>query len=250
MTCERVRVAAFGVLLFLFGARLAPAQAVPAPNPRTPDLLGIYAGMPERPARAQLQKHSSTINVKANFQPETGFGMFIPESHEQVSVFLTVEPNDPAVWMVQRTQTFAGDYLMSQKSLLTALREKYGKETMTSERGGAAFFVYWLFDQNGHLLTTADQTLTGCPSDTYMNYVHYGLTSVPNGIERLCFGSFFAVTAMMNRAGEMLQSYTVQLVNLPYAMRAATVTADAQSSAADKARREQNEKSNANKPTF
>lgn len=41
-----------------------------------------------------------------------------------------------------RTQNFFDQNPMSQNALLTALREKYGKETLTNDRGDS-LFVYW-----------------------------------------------------------------------------------------------------------
>jgi hypothetical protein len=72
-----------------------------------------------------------------------------------------------------------------------------------------------------------------------------------NAIEQGCFRSFFAVTAMLNRRGsELLQAYNIDLVNLPYALKAATVTANAKNAAADQARRNQIEKADQAKPKF
>jgi hypothetical protein len=47
-----------------------------------------------------------------------------------------------------------------------------------------------------------------------------------------------------------LQSYNVELVNLPYAFAAATATMNVNNKAADQARRDQENKANQNKPTF
>jgi hypothetical protein len=81
---------------------------------------------------------------------------------------------------------------MSQNALLTALREKYGKETLTN-----------------------------------------------------------AVTAMLHRRGpELLQGYNVELVNLPYALKAATATGNANNAAAEQSRRNQTEKADQNEPKF
>ncbi len=208
--------------------------------------------MPIAVARAQLQKHSGTIRVQES-QPGVSFGMTIPDPahRDQINVYVTQPPNDPAVWMIQRIQAFDGNDLMSQNTLLTALREKYGKETLTNDRGGGGLSIYWLFDQNGHLLTSADQGLTGCGGSSFINYIRNGPPPSPNAIEQACFRSFFAVTAMLNRHdAQLLQAYTVELVNLPYAMRAAALTGNANNAAADKARQEQIKKANAKKPTF
>jgi len=56
---------------------------------------------------------------------------------------------------------------------------------------------------------------------------------------------------MLNRGGpELLGSYNVELVNLPYALKAATATGNANNAAADQSRRNQIEKGDQNKPKF
>jgi hypothetical protein len=56
---------------------------------------------------------------------------------------------------------------------------------------------------------------------------------------------------MLNRGGpELLASYNVELVNLPYALKAATATGNANDAAADQGRRNQIEKGDQNKPKF
>ena len=239
-------------LLLAGASTLAPAENPSVPS-HTPDLLGIYPGMPMRAARAQLQKVSSTINVQSNSAPETGFSITIPDSakREQIEVFLTAAPSDPAVWLITRTQNFGRDNQMSQSALISALREKYGKETMTNDRAGGGLSLYWIFDPSGKLLTSADEGLTGCRASTYVNYVRNGPPQSANSIEQDCFRSFFAVTAMLNRQdAQLLQAYTVELVNLPYAMKAATLTANANNAAAEKARQDQIKKANENRPVF
>ena len=173
-----------------------------------------------------------------------------PTSPEAIKVYLTLPPNDQAVWMIQRTQTFTAQNPMSQNALLTALREKYGKETLTNDSGGA-LYVYWIYEQNGKLLSSADMDLTGCMGIKFVDYVRIGPPRQPNTLEQSCFRSFFAVTAMLNRSGpELLGAYTVELVNLPYALKAATATGNANSAAADQGRRNQIEKGDQNKPKF
>jgi hypothetical protein len=244
------RVSLVGLCLVSIGVAAALAQSAPGPTPQTPDLLGIYPGMSAAAARAQLQKRSSTINVM-NSSPPDGFSLSPdPTNQEMISVYLTLPPNDQAVWMIQRTQTFTTQNPMSQNALMTALREKYGKETLTNDRGGA-LYVYWMYEQNGKLLSSADMDLTGCMGIKFVNYVRIGLPRQPNTLEQNCFRSFFAVTAMLNRSGpELLGSYNVELVNLPYALKAATATGNANNAAADQERRNQIEKGDQNKPKF
>ena len=218
------------------------AQAPP------PDLLSLYVGMPQNVARTALQKRMPGSMLAVT---ETGFTLSDPMNRDMVSVYVTAEPNDPAVWLIQRSQGFTEQNSMSQKALMTALREKYGKETLTNDRGGGGLYVYWIFEQNGKLLSSADMGLTGCMGINFVNYVRIGPPRQPNTLEQSCFRSFFGVTAMLNRSGsELLVAYTVELVNLPYALKAATVTGNANNAAADQSRRNQLEKGDQNKPKF
>jgi hypothetical protein len=72
------------------------------------------------------------------------------------------------------------------------------------------------------------------------------------GRKRAGFSNFFAVTASLNASPRepLVDAYHVELVNLPYAARAATVTANAKNASADRAREEQIKRANQNKPVF
>ncbi len=138
---------------------------------------------------------------------------------------------------------------MAPSALLTALRQKYGKETLTADHGGGGLYLYWIFDQSGKLLSNADQGLTACSGNTFINNIVSG-PGHGNTILDRCYASFYAVTAMLNGNGELLQAYTVELVNMPWAVKAATITMNANNAAAAKARQDELKKANQNKPTF
>jgi hypothetical protein len=53
-----------------------------------------------------------------------------------------------------------------------------------------------------------------------------------------------------NRDQDLLEAYTIELVNLPYAFRAATATGNARNSDAEKARQELLNKANQKKPAL
>lgn len=154
--------------------------------------------------------------------------------------------------MVNRGQTFTSQNQMSTTALLTALREKYGKETLSQDRGGGGLYLYWIFDPNGRLLTSADSVLIGCNAGAFSVLMRNHSPPVPNTIEQACYKFFFAVTASFNRAvnPELLNAYNVQLVNLPLAFRAATNTLDAKNREAQKEHQDQMRKANQNKPVF
>jgi hypothetical protein len=245
-----MRVLAVGLsLLAITVATPVRAQSLPA-TPHTPDLLGIYPGMPSLAARTQLQKHSDAVNVTSASQAETGFGMTIPATRDMVTVYLTLPPNDSKVWLIQRTQNFDRVNTMTEDALMAGLRSKYGQETMTSDHGGGGLYVYWLFDQNGKLQTKPDPALQGCSGSLFINNMRNGPDHGNTDLDK-CYGSFYAVKAMLNRGvGQMLQAYAVELVNLPYAVQAATITKGASDAAANKANQDQINKANQNKPTF
>ena len=244
------------VLLFAFVAWQMPAQDLPA-TPHTPDLMGIYPGMPASAARALLQKRSSTVNVTTASPADSGFGLSITDlkNPEGTNVNLTRAPNDPpTVWLITRSQSYyqgAGGPPLMLNTVLTALREKYGKETFTRDQGGGGLYVYWLFDQNGKLLATADQTLQGCNTGQFSLYMNNGLPQTPTQVEQACFKSYFGLKASFNQgANEILNNYTVELANLPYAYRAAMNTDNVKKAADQKAQQDLINRGNQNKPIF
>jgi len=250
----------FFAVVFLVGqvglASFARAQSLPA-TPHTPDLLGIYPGMPASAARALLQKRSSTVNVTTASPADSGFGLSITDlkNPEGTNVNLTRAPNDPpTVWLITRSQSYyqgAGGPPLMLNSVLTALREKYGKETFTRDQGGGGLYVYWLFDQSGKLLATADQTLQGCNTGQFSLYMNNGLPQTPTQVEQACFKSYFGLKASFNQgANEILNNYTVELANLPYAYRAAMNTDNVKKAADQKAQQDLINRGNQNKPIF
>src|SRR3954468_21459635 len=106
MSCKRI-LFSVPVLLVAFAAWHMLAQDLPA-TPHTPDLMGIYPGMPASAARAQLQKRSSTVNVISASPADSGFGLNItdPKGPEGTNVNLTPAPNDPTVWWITRSQAY------------------------------------------------------------------------------------------------------------------------------------------------
>jgi hypothetical protein len=140
---------------------------------------------------------------------------------------------------------------MSISALLSALHDKYGKETLTMDRGGGGLYLFWIYDFSGKLRASAEPGLTGCSGSSFLQYIANGPPQTPNTLEQACFRSFYAVTAMLNRHdAQMLEAYEVELVNVPYALNAATNTLHAKNAAAEKARQELVDKANQKKPSF
>ncbi|HEX3107305.1 MAG TPA: hypothetical protein VHQ22_22915 [Terriglobales bacterium] len=255
MNFPSLRIFITGLLLMLIGAiGLVPAhaQALP-PTPHTPDLLGIYPGMPLSQAQAVLQQHSSTLYVRRD-PSDSELSLSIAETKDidVINVFMTQPPNAPYVGMVTREWSYAGGPGMTADALLAGLRQKYGKETLTSDRGGGGLYVYWLFDHSGKLLASADQTLQGCDGTALVGMLKVGPPVQPSDLQKACFAAFFAVRVFFNggRGGSLLNGYTLQLTNMPYMYRAAVNVAKAKNANANKAQQDQLNRANKNKPTF
>src|SRR5690348_5200191 len=108
-------------VLALLVTQLEPARAQNsrASMPHSPDLLGIYIGMPADAAKVQLQKHSSDVYVQYAAPADTGFGMSVPGMPtDQISVSITQAPNVPAVWKIERDQSFSGAKPLPRDALL------------------------------------------------------------------------------------------------------------------------------------
>jgi len=231
------------------------SQSRPAAS-QSPDLLGIYTGMPYLAARTQLQKHSTTVQVSPGSDPSLSFNLHIsdPTNPDMIDVYLTQPPNDSTVWMMTRAWVYypgAGGPSIVLNDLVGALRDKYGKETMSSDHP-VSLILYWIYDQSGKLLATAPTGLQACDGGQYMSYISKGPPQTMNDQQKICYSSFFAVKATMNRSTDpqLLGSYNVQLVNLPLAYKAAMNTVAAAKAAADKAKQDQDNKAKQNTPTF
>ncbi len=246
-------------LLFILGALSLVAASTPAQNtspaPTTPDLLGIYIGMPMAAARAQLQKHASAPITNSS-PASIGFSMIVPDpkNQDQITVLLTQPPNDSAVWMVTRSQLdypSAPGAPLSASAVLSALHDKYGTETMSVDRGITSIY-WWLYDSSGKQITTPNPALQICDGGDYLSYISLGPPQTLNNFQKTCYASYFALKATLNHTTDpqLLGSYTVQLVNLPYAYQAAMNTVAAKNAAAAKAKQDQLNQANQNKPGF
>ena len=135
-----------------------------------PDILGIQLGMPAREAHAKLQAQlpKNRIQITSENLPTIekpvikAFTSTPPEQimmgmeGDQVTVDVTLPPNQQAVWKVVRDHFFPNKGI-PKTTLLASLREKYGKETLTNVIQGRPaaddnhiMSLLWLFDEQGH----------------------------------------------------------------------------------------------------
>jgi hypothetical protein len=243
------------VAMLSFAAAALTQEPPPVPTPRTPDLLGIYPGMPMRAAVAQLQKRSSDVYVSVD--PAHGFSLATdtPESADVVSAKVTQPPDAfPSVWMITRSWNHTPNSTrgsMTASALLRGLHAKYGPETLRKVGSSGATTLFWIFDPNGKLLAHADPALMNCSGEAYGPSVWAGSLGPFTDV---CAKSFFAVTANFTAwppgGDPIVNAYQLELVNLPYALRMAVITANAKNAAAKRALQSQQQKASHNVPKF
>lgn len=100
------------------------------------------------------------------------------------------------------------------------------------------------------LLPSPDRRFMSCSGNGFITNISHGPDRT-NDILALCYGSFLGITHYVNmRDAQLVRTYTLELVNLPYAVGAATITMTANKTAAEKARQAELNKANQNKPVF
>src|ERR1700743_3866982 len=102
--------------------QFAAAQELPH-TPTSPNLLGMYPGMPQLAAKTQMQKQSNTEQARltTNGYPSLSLNLN-GKNPVQYIAYLTEDPDNPTIWMVQQTQHFEDGNPMSQQALMSALR--------------------------------------------------------------------------------------------------------------------------------
>ena len=184
--------------------------------PRTPDLLGIYIGMPAAEAKAELQKHSSDVYVKYAMNPAEGFGLSLLDQQDLINVSTTMPPNAPVVWKIERNQLYSNQKLLPLNSLLDALHQKYGKETLSRSPDAGHVELYWVFDADGHLRSQADPGLMECS--------HPRPGAEGGGMYPQCIKEFFGLYVITNGTAQGVQSYNMVLVSDPLEVQATKAT--------------------------
>jgi hypothetical protein len=147
-----------------------------------PDCVGIRLGMPITEAREHLKRYEPTLEVQtAELQipelgerpvPETLFVVRMPpprtevtnptvagrpvpspminsEPTETLQAAITLPPNEPVVWKVVRSLRFEPGREQAKGALLDALRDKYGKESLTLDIGGGKVSRFWVLRPDG-----------------------------------------------------------------------------------------------------
>ena len=139
-----------------------PVKLDPA---KLPDILGVHLGMTAQQALAATHKalpDDMFVEMTDNHWPTTtkpDYGYNIhsraPGNFKDMSLSFTAPPGDQIVWRIERqTQKLH----TNRNTLLAALREKYGKETVAYSNGSRTpatndagiTELYWLYDEQGN----------------------------------------------------------------------------------------------------
>lgn len=79
-------------------------------------------------------------------------GVFTDYPEDCVEIRFTLPPNKPQVWKVGRTLRYQQGQEIAKTGLLSALRGKYGNETVFEGKGSATWGYYWVRDPEGKLV--------------------------------------------------------------------------------------------------
>ncbi len=110
-------------------------------------LLGVRHAVPAGNTKAPAQGGPF---LRAPPPPPTG------EPLESLQAAITLPPNKPLVWNVVRILCFEQGAEQSKTALFTALAQKYGKESVTIDRGFGNISRLWVRNPQGNLIEGQD----------------------------------------------------------------------------------------------
>jgi hypothetical protein len=241
---------------------------------KMPDISGIHLGMTMPDAKAALQKLYPNARIDA-----LNGGVIAPPSlsvvglfrvqgdntgHDQSAVDLTMPPNPQVVWHMGR---IAPQPHVAHNVMIAALRQKYGKETLATGAAqapttddSATYQMWWVFDERGQLVSGVKfingspfgcgiggflNNSTGTPFDYYRGL----MSPTTGGLSTYCASSYVAVVATMSPQ-PILDNIVLDMVDLALAVRSAKATDVWSKAQYDKARQQDQQKSNQVKPVL
>jgi hypothetical protein len=249
-----------------------PKGPVGPMNPaKMPDIIGIHLGMDPKEAvavtRAHYPKNTLTPyqNDLATFPVPVFQGAYINPANNFQDDFnfqSTLPPEKQAIWKVRR---ITKGMHINRETLLAALREKYGKESVATGNDPRTPIssdreitqLLWLFDEQGrhvplpfsNAMVAMDcrNGLPDGPGGAYLVTEVRGGTFQSNG---WCASSYVAVHVTIGSIEPIIESITTDMTDLPLALRTAHSTTAWYRVQAEKARKQDLEKSKQAKPVF
>jgi hypothetical protein len=263
----------------------APAANVALDPTVLPDIVGVHLGMPLRTAAAALQMAYPTVKITPYSlrmptitQPvANSVSTFSNNAFEVVTVGVVLPPNQQIVWAVTRwINTPPGGTPMNRPELLANLRKKYGKETYSNMGGMGGKMarndveisdMFWLYDESGKRIPQPSPTFgvtggfSGClapvtPREGNMRPPGISGTETPalQSQSAWCKSSCVAVHVQITPNGRdavnFVDQFSMDMVDLPLAIRAEKATVDFYQNIGQKQHQEEIDRSKSVQPRF
>jgi hypothetical protein len=249
------------------------AQTVELDSAKMPDVIGLRVGMAPQAALDALRKTYPKSRYNQTLvdwwpaapRPSNGIDVMSAEvSSPDAYVSFTAPPGPQVVWKIAR---YTRNVHVNRATLLAALREKYGKETIaynTSSRPETndklMLELYWLFDERGgrvpmpplSALPTSN-TLKECISNqnqaSHQPRMHFDDTELTREFTGWCT-SFVGVYVDLGSTEDIVDFTFTETVDIPLAFRTARASGAWLRDIAEKKRQEELEKSKRAKPVL
>jgi hypothetical protein len=233
----------------------APSVPVTLDPKALPDVVGVHLGMPLRVAYAALQEAYPKLKITLNQSrmptiDKPVINSFLTSTSEiggnDITVGVLLPPNQQIVWTVTRSANAGTGTPMNRGSLLASLRQKYGKETYNNldasgKRAGKDADItdmYWMYNEHGGRIPVPDPSFGQVGSDC-MGVAHptlapgVGGNEDPTGLNNVgafCTSTYVGVHANLmphpNDPANLIQSFRLDIVDIPLAARAQKATID------------------------
>jgi hypothetical protein len=250
---------------------------------KMPDIVGVHLGMEPQEAMQILRKQYppnfrfyvqplDVAGLPAGQQARSDFLLSDPGTAEAPLAYLsfTMPPDKPVVWHVAR---YTRRMHINRDTLLAALRQKYGKETAALQTTGMASKparndseiaeLFWLYDERGGRVPWPPETafpnarvIWECSDGRQIRQLNDAQPSTPMDEEQIrkhqfagwC-GSLVAVHVAIEPFPIVETAFT-EMLDGPLALRTAHAFTVWQRGLAEKARKDDLEKSKQAKPVF
>jgi hypothetical protein len=236
-----------------------------------PDVIGVHVGMNPQEALDVLHKQYPGdrvqdipgVLVPIGKRPNAGFNIIMPDplGTPDAIVTLTAPPAKQVVWRVTR---YSRHMHVSHDALIATLRQKYGKESAILTAGGEATTdprtvgqMFWLFNEHGNRAQ-----LPGYQSFPYHGTIIDCFLSekppvgpiTPSNDQSIMGSpgwcdSFVGVRATFSQ-NEIVETATIDLLDVPLAMRTAHAYVAWKRDANEKAHQAELDKAKKGRPVF
>jgi hypothetical protein len=250
------------------GGSAAPVSVGVLDASKLPDISGLHLGISLAESTALMKKMYPRGVGQTNGGPfgpqnQTAVGVLRAQGdgRDAAGVDLTMPPNPQVVWHMARDLVQPN---VAHNVLVAGLRQKYGKETYATGPGGPVTDdsqiqqMWWVFDEQGHLIPQAP-IIKGVPfgcGGTYFNvttgvsFSYYRAIMSggnPDSLPTICASSYVGVVATMSNQ-PILMDLNMDIVDLPLLTRSAAATGAWVKGQDDKARQENLQRSQQQKP--